>query len=129
MLAECQKQFHGQLTLTRSKPIYLEFLHPNVNKGEGFKALCRELSVPLEQTAAFGDAYNDLEMLQAAGTSFVVENALPEVKAIADHVIPSNNADGVALVMEKMIARSNTQSTPAVRAGNYCGSRAWTKRL
>jgi Cof subfamily protein (haloacid dehalogenase superfamily) len=111
MLAECQERFQGQLTLTRSRPIYLEFLHPSVNKGEGFKALCRELDVPLEQTAAFGDAYNDLEMLQAAGAAFAMENALPEVKAIADRVIPSNAEDGVAQTLEEIIMRADVQGT------------------
>jgi Cof subfamily protein (haloacid dehalogenase superfamily) len=105
MLVECREQFGEQLTLTRSRPIYLEFLHRSVNKGEGFKALCHALDVPLETTAAFGDAYNDLEMLQAAGTSFAVENAVPEVKAVADRVIHSNQEEGVAQVLEELIAQ------------------------
>jgi len=103
LLADCREIFHGELTLTRSKPIYLEFLHPSVDKGEGFKALCNALEIPLEETAAFGDAYNDIEMLQAAGTAVAVENAIAEVKAIADVICPSNNDDGVAQVLEQWL--------------------------
>jgi Cof subfamily protein (haloacid dehalogenase superfamily) len=39
LLEECQERFGHELTITRSKPIFLEILHPSVNKGEGFKAL------------------------------------------------------------------------------------------
>lgn len=100
MQIECGAMFKGELTVTRSKPIYLEFLHPSVDKGEGFKALCRALDVPLARTAAFGDSFNDLEMLQAAGESIAVENAIEEVKAVATRICPSNEDDGVAQVLE-----------------------------
>jgi Cof subfamily protein (haloacid dehalogenase superfamily) len=100
MMAECSAMFGDEVTVTRSKPIYLEFLHPGVNKGAGFEALCRRLEVPLQQTAAFGDSFNDIEMLQLAGESIAVENAIPEVKAVATRICPSNAEDGVAQVLE-----------------------------
>ncbi|HEX8834144.1 MAG TPA: HAD family hydrolase [Abditibacteriaceae bacterium] len=113
MLDECRELFHDELTLTRSKPIYLELLHPKVNKGEGFKALCRELNIPLAETAAFGDAFNDLEMLEAAGTAFAVDNAIPEVKAIADRVLPPNSEDGVAQFLEEIAAQMEAAAASA----------------
>lgn len=100
MQIECSALFQHELTVTRSKPIYLEFLHPSVDKGEGFKALCRALQIPLENTAAFGDSFNDIEMLQAAGESVAVDNAIEEVKAVASRICPSNEDDGVAQVLE-----------------------------
>jgi len=106
LLEESRRIFGSQLTLTRSKPIYLEFLHPSVDKGEGFKALCKALDIALEDTAAFGDAFNDIEMLQAAGMAVAVENAIPEVKAIADRICPSNEDDGVAQILEEWLEES-----------------------
>ncbi len=103
MLEECREMFHGELTVTRSKPMYLEFLHPTVDKGAGLEALCRALEIPLEATAAFGDSYNDVEMLQAAGESIAVENAVPEVKAVAQRICPANAEDGVAQVLEEWL--------------------------
>jgi Cof subfamily protein (haloacid dehalogenase superfamily) len=100
MMHECSAMFGDAVTVTRSKPIYLEFLHPSVNKGAGFEALCRHLEIPLEQTAAFGDSFNDIEMLQLAGESIAVENAIPEVKAIVQRICPSNEENGVAQVLE-----------------------------
>lgn len=108
LLAEFSELFHGELTLTRSKPIYLEFLHPSVNKGAGFEALCRALDIPLIDTAAFGDAFNDMEMLRAAGIAVVVENGFAEVKAIAHHVCPSNAEDGVAQILEEWLAAAES---------------------
>lgn len=103
MMQECQQQFRGEVTVTRSKPIYLEFLHPAVHKGAGFAALCRQLNIPLERTAAFGDSYNDVEMLQLAGESVAMENGLDAVKNVAKRICPSNEEDGVAQVLEEWI--------------------------
>ncbi|WP_201332048.1 HAD family hydrolase, partial [Lactobacillus nasalidis] len=47
---------------------YLEFNPPKVNKGLGLAALCRELGCSMEETMAIGDSFNDLPMIQAAGT-------------------------------------------------------------
>ncbi|MDF2439113.1 MAG: hypothetical protein JWN98_97 [Abditibacteriota bacterium] len=103
LLSECKELFGAELTITRSKPIYLEFLHPTVNKGEGFRALCRHLKVPLHATAAFGDAYNDREMLSAVGMAVVVENGIDEIKALAGRICASNEEDGVAQVLEEWL--------------------------
>ena len=100
MMNECSAMFGDAVTVTRSKPIYLEFLHPSVNKGAGFEALCSHLEIPLEQTAAFGDSFNDIEMLQMAGEGIAVENAIPEVKAVVQRICPSNEENGVAQVLE-----------------------------
>lgn len=44
---------------------------------------------------AFGDAHNDMEMLQTVGFSVAMGNAVPEIKAIADYVCPPINEDGI----------------------------------
>jgi Cof subfamily protein (haloacid dehalogenase superfamily) len=103
MLFECREMFAGELTVTRSRPIYLEFLNHAVDKGRGLSELCKYLEVPMERVAAFGDAYNDTEMLQAAGYAVVMENAVEEVKHFGDEICPSNAEDGVAQVLERWL--------------------------
>jgi hypothetical protein len=58
--------------------------------------------VPAEQVLAFGDMPNDLAMLEWAGTSYAMANAHPSVLALARHTAPSNQEDGVAVVLEQL---------------------------
>jgi Cof subfamily protein (haloacid dehalogenase superfamily) len=111
LLVECSAKFGHELTVTRSKPSYLEILNPQVNKGEGFKALCKALDIPLEATAAFGDAPNDLEMLQACGTAIVVENADAEIRTVASRVIAPNHEEGVAQYLEELLTTIDSTSS------------------
>jgi len=74
-----------------------------VNKGAGLFALCEKLSISPEETVSFGDDWNDIPLLQTSGTGVAVENALPEVKAIANEVCASNEADGPAHWLEERL--------------------------
>ena len=60
-------------------------------------------SIDRESTVAFGDGENDISMLQSAGYSIVMGNASDKVKEYADFITKSNNEDGVAYVIEKII--------------------------
>lgn len=61
---------------------------------------------------AFGDMPNDLPMLTWAGTSYAVANAHPEVLAAATHVTASNDEDGVAVALERLLDGAALSSTP-----------------
>ena len=76
------------------------------DKGAGLRWLCDHLGVPAADVVAFGDELNDLTMLEWAGTSYAMENAAHDVKAVADHVAPHHVDDGVAQVVEELIRRS-----------------------
>ena len=56
-----------------------------------------------EEMAAFGDGGNDLEMLQFVGYGYAMSNAIPSIKAIADHMIGSNDEDSVLSQIEKIL--------------------------
>ncbi len=60
----------------------------------------------LAHVIAFGDDTNDVEMLEESGVGVAMENAVPEVKAVADRVTASNDDDGVALVVEELLQTS-----------------------
>jgi 5-amino-6-(5-phospho-D-ribitylamino)uracil phosphatase len=72
-------------------------------KWNAIQALSAHFNVPTANIAAFGDDYNDVEMLKNCGTGVAVTNALDEAKMAADYVCESNDNDGVAKWLEKNV--------------------------
>ena len=66
--------------------------------------LCDHLGIDRTDTVAFGDGANDVEMLAWAGDSYAMANAVPLALAAARHRAPSNVEDGVAQVVEQLLA-------------------------
>lgn len=89
--------------LTISEPEYLEFLPEKVNKATGVRAVADFLGIPQGRCAAIGDWLNDLEMIEWAGVGAAIGNAAPEVKAVADRVVATNNDGGVAEFIRYLI--------------------------
>ena len=86
----------------------LDVLHPEVSKGVGVEAAANELGLGREEVMAIGDNFNDLEMLQYAGTSVLMGNAEASLRALLEdfdgcHSTATNDEDGVALAIEKFI--------------------------
>ena len=71
-------------------------MNRKATKLNGIRLLAERYGIGLSETAAFGDDYNDIDMLSACGKGVAVENALPEVKAAANEVCGSSEEDGVA---------------------------------
>jgi Cof subfamily protein (haloacid dehalogenase superfamily) len=65
-----------------------------------------ELGVPAEEVIAFGDYPNDVPLLEWAGRGVAMGNAHAEVLAIADEVTATNDEDGVAVVLERLVSRA-----------------------
>jgi Cof subfamily protein (haloacid dehalogenase superfamily) len=74
-----------------------------VNKATALAELCDELGLESGDVIAFGDFPNDLPMLVWAGHSVAVANAHPDVIAAADEITASNDEDGVAVVLERLL--------------------------
>lgn len=91
------------LTVVQTAPFYLEVIPCSINKGQGIRDICRVLGISTEEVVAFGDAQNDIPMLQAAGMGVAMGNASEAVKAAADYVTLSNNEDGIAAALERYI--------------------------
>jgi Cof subfamily protein (haloacid dehalogenase superfamily) len=89
--------------VTKSKANFLEFLHREGTKGDALRFLAGYYGIPMEETIAIGDAWNDREMIEAAGLGVAMANAVPELKEIADYVTLSNNEDGVKHVLERFV--------------------------
>ncbi len=98
-----------QLCITRSTDTYLEIMPSGVNKGDAARFFCQRFGIDPADAAAFGDHYNDLEMLKAVGHPFLMGNApgtlktelqgLATLTADCDHdgiaaALLANNGDG-----------------------------------
>ena len=87
-----------------SKPFYLEFINGKGSKGNALDQISRDLNIPAAKMIAFGDGFNDLEMLEYAGISVAMANAPDGVKEKCSHITSlSNDEDGVADFIERYI--------------------------
>ncbi len=89
-----------------SSPIYMEFVHPEVSKGNALEEAARLAGVDLKDTIAIGDGDNDLPMIMKAGLGCAMKNGAEHVKAAADYVTEREcEENGVAEVIEKFILK------------------------
>ena len=98
-------QFADQLHLYRSKDTYLEIANKEISKLTGINTLLanRYPGLSLTNCIAFGDNYNDIEMLEAVGLGVAVANAKPEVLAVTDKTTESNYENGVANALARFV--------------------------
>lgn len=91
--------------VTRSSPsALLEISGPGVSKASTLALCCAERGISHEEVVAFGDMPNDVEMLTWAGQSYAMGNAHPDAIAAASGRTAANNEDGVAVVIERVLA-------------------------
>ncbi|WP_406304079.1 Cof-type HAD-IIB family hydrolase [Streptomyces sp. NBC_00885] len=97
----------GELaSFTRSsQTALLEISGLGVSKASTLALCCAERGISADEVVAFGDMPNDVEMLTWAGTSYAMGNAHPDVIAAASGRTVANNEDGVAVVIEEILAR------------------------
>jgi hypothetical protein len=97
--------------LCRTWDYYLEFLDPSANKALGLEALARFYGIAKSEIVAFGDAENDIPMLQKAGLGIAMANAHDAVKKAASRVTSyTNNQDGVAREWERIKKNSKSET-------------------
>lgn len=94
---------HGEFT--RSSPTsLLEISGPGVSKASALSRRCAARGIRPEEVVAFGDMPNDLQMLAWAGAGYAMANAHPAVLAATPRRAPSNQEDGVAQIIETLLA-------------------------
>jgi Cof subfamily protein (haloacid dehalogenase superfamily) len=86
-----------------SGPYWMDMMAKQVNKGNALQVLQKKLSVSYEETMAFGDYYNDVELLQNAFYSFVMANANEDMKQYGRFVAESNEQNGVMKAIQKYV--------------------------
>lgn len=95
--------YADRLQISVSSEAWLDIMCRGVNKGVAAKAVQKHFGVRPEETMAFGDYMNDLQMMKAAYHSYAMENARDEVKAAARFMARSNRERGVLRVIEEKV--------------------------
>lgn len=100
--AELQEKYSDRFSIAISKPFFLEFMKKGVDKGASLRRLADHINISLEDIIAVGDSYNDATLLATAGYAVAVENAVDDIKAIADHIAPASTQHALKYVIEKI---------------------------
>ncbi|MDX3259045.1 HAD family hydrolase [Streptomyces sp. MI02-2A] len=104
-LAEAAEQAAGGLVgVTMAGEGIVEILPLGLNKATGLSLAARRLGVKGADTIAFGDMPNDIPMFAWAAHGVAMANAHADLKAVADEVTLSNEEDGIAVVLERLLA-------------------------
>ena len=98
-----KRRLAGVLDVFPSEPYFLEVVPCGVDKANTLALLMDQLGVKREEVIAIGDGVADVTMLQLAGKSVAMGHAPDSVKICADYVTASNDEDGVAQAVEKLI--------------------------
>ena len=94
--AALERLLPGELYAQISENVIAMIMNRRATKVNGIRLLAARWGIGLDEIAAFGDDYNDVEMLGVCGVGVAMANALEEVKAATDEVCRSNEEDGVA---------------------------------
>ncbi len=82
---------------------YFEFTAPGIDKANALEGALPKIGIEAADVVAFGDGQNDRSMLDWAGTGVAMANAVDETKAVAQMVTLSNNEDGIAVALDKLL--------------------------
>ncbi|MCI9067231.1 MAG: HAD family phosphatase [Lachnospiraceae bacterium] len=100
--AERLRERFPQCIFCKSAPHLLEIMDGRASKSQAVHILCREWGISPAQTVSFGDNYNDVDMLRAAGHGVAMGNAPEAVKAAASEVTEDNDHEGLLLALNRL---------------------------
>lgn len=98
-----RETYKDRLKITISGDMWMDCMRPGISKGQAVKLLQDSLDIKPEETMAFGDQLNDIEMLNQAYYSFAVGNARVEIKAAARFQTDTNANDGVLKTLKLLL--------------------------
>ena len=92
---ELKKRF-PKLSIVKSSDVLLEIMGKGITKADGVRRVCSYMNIPPEKAVAFGDHFNDAEMLRSVGFPFLMGNAPEELKKEFSCVIGSNDDESIS---------------------------------
>jgi len=116
---EITERFGQKIFLTTAIKNAVDILNGEVSKARGLEVLAGSLGIKREQIIAVGDNINDMPMLEYAGLGVAMGNAQDVVKSRADYVTASNDKDGIALFIEKLLQKQAGQGDRIIVAGKH----------
>ena len=97
------QHFGDRLQVKLSGEIWIDFNHLEAQKGNALKAVQEKMDIQEEETVAFGDYLNDIELFQHSGYSYAMKNAHKDVKEVATNHAGSNDELGVENVLKELL--------------------------
>ncbi|MCQ2535241.1 MAG: Cof-type HAD-IIB family hydrolase [Clostridia bacterium] len=89
-----------------SDGFWYKFTRKNITKENAINLICDKLNIDVKDIYAFGDDYADIGMLKMAGKGIAMGNSIPELMAVADIVIGSNDEDGIGKFIDSFLKNS-----------------------
>lgn len=103
VIEEAKQSFGKRLNVAEAGEVWIDFVGLEADKGHALAEIQRMLHISVDETMAFGDNCNDIGMLKRAGESYAMENAHPQLKAVARHIAPPSHENGVARTIRERI--------------------------
>ena len=97
-----KKIFADRLTFTRANEMSMDIISKGISKATGAQQMIEELGISHQNTYAFGDGLDDLELIQFVGTGVAMANGFDELKVVADIVTDSVFNDGISKGLKKL---------------------------
>ena len=115
VLPDAQRLAGGEAEVTLTGQAFVEFMAPGVSKEAALSELSAANGLEPGAIAAFGDHVTDVGMLRWAGLGVAPANAHPAALEAADEVTASNDDDGVAIVLERLVSRAGARRSARSR--------------
>ena len=95
--------YSNEIYATRSLPHFCEILSIDAGKDKALEWVCGQFDVKVEDVLAFGNGFNDVEMIKWAGKGVAMEGGEAVVFEVCDDIAGNPNQDGVALYLENLL--------------------------
>lgn len=96
---------YGKFSIVSSFKNNAEVMSEGISKGNAISILADYFNISKDEVVCFGDGENDTSMIKYAGLGVAMDNAIDELKEIADYITDSNDNDGVAKAIEKFVLK------------------------
>ena len=93
-----------------SGQIWLDLSHKLANKGRALEVLQKKMGITKNETMAFGDFLNDIEMMEQSSFSFAMKNAHPRVKEVSRFEAKSNDENGVLEILHQLVSHASVRA-------------------
>ncbi len=97
------EKYGDMVSVYRSEPFFIEIMPKNVDKATSLDRMLQTVGLTRENAICCGDGFNDISMIQYAGTGVAMGNAQPAVKEVADYITGTNDEDGLVQVIEEFV--------------------------
>jgi len=102
-MKELQQMFGESANVMRSESFFIEVTARRIDKARTLERVIGPIGISQANTICCGDAFNDITMVKFAGVGVAMGNAKLEVREIADYITLSNEEDGIARVVERLV--------------------------